>query len=238
MPNEVDDKSQSGNGADGTGSSPEKTATTETPQNTVAEPQQSAEKIPFDQDPRVQEYISRQIEKRWNRFLAESETKAQEQDISIQLEREMIDEGMDARTAKKIINVFARLADDKLKKNLYPLQEDLNKQVIMNRFVQFASSHKDFESYRSTMWDIYSNLSQDEQRFIESSPNGIDFLYSKAKLLKQPASENQSQTFSTQGRGTGKFNPGENLAEKASEALSKGDKVAYKELMATLNARR
>lgn len=240
MPDEQDANKQNNNGNDAADSSSAKNQSQQKDSQPSAETQKT-ERIPFDRDPAIQDYIARQVSARWQDLMSvQGLSQRVKENVSAGMENELIEEGVDSKVAKKIVSVFSRMADDKVKSAMEPLQKDVQNLSINDKFIAFAGEHPDFENHRKAMFQIYSNLSDAEKNFIENSPNGIDFLYSKAKVLSGSGVNAQSKMPGNPpaNRAGIKISESNVWANKAAEALSKGDKKAYGEAIANLNAGR
>ncbi len=235
------------------GSSPEtKTEPTETVVAPSAGTEKTDTRVPFNQDPAIMDFIDRQVSKGVQEGLRAAgvlKDPNNREDAFERYEQEMVAEGVDAKIAKRIVRIFNDMADKKVKSSVQPFEDNVKVIGAERRIQAFATTVPDFAAVIPKMREIYRNLPEETRNFIDNSPEGIDFLYSKAKRM-MPATSTTTQTTTTQkpassssssssSRSVPKTDAGGiDWALKAQECLDKGDKEGYRNAVLALQTER
>ena len=196
-------------------------------------------RVPFHEDPKIQEYLGRQIEKRVAEILQEKENQAQHSksngdnefaDIVELLTNEF---QLEPSAAKKYAKIIETVADRVSERKLVDVQSNMKSVTLQHKITNFAASHPDMFGLKDEMLETLNKLPKDEQEFIRSSENGIDWLYSKVKLrVLSLSGGDRQQAASHTGGGSSKTEGGDStILQKAQEAFSKGHVQEYNRLM-------
>ena len=147
--------------------------------------------IPFHEDPKVQEYIARQVESRVEKLketLAPQQTKTEQVDEVV---RELTAEfQLDDKKAQKLVSIVEKIVE----KKSAPIVSDLDTQKRVLRFNAFRQANPDAVEYDKEIDETYKGLTDVEKMFVMSSPDGFSWILQKVK------EKNGSRTVSDQDK--------------------------------------
>lgn len=116
--------------------------------------------------------------------------------------------GLEANAAKLMVETQMALLDARVNERLSPIEQRSQRQDVDGWVRGFAQDHSDYRSLEPQMEKAFANLTQDQQRFVAGSPEGLEMLYWK---VKGTVAQGQVQQGQVQG-ATQAYN---NIAQKA-----------------------
>ncbi len=206
-------------------------------QNTPATP------VPFDQDPKIQDYINRQAEKRAEAKVIEKmaeygikpQTQAATGDELDKIAAEIAEEhGLEPKLARSLTDKMKRANKGEMDK----MRSEVDNINLTLRFGQVFANNPDGQKYSAKMQEIFNDMGTLERDFVLKSPNGPDYLFGEAKkrLGYVPSNERLSG-----GSGAGrsaspssKVGDVTTLTTQAVEALKSGDRPKYEKIMSSM----
>lgn len=198
--------------------------------------------VPFDRDPALQDYINRTVESRLQGILekfgaAQPKPAAQENDPLEAIAQELAkEEEIKPEVARAFVGKFKRIVEHTTKS----ISDRLTQHELTQKFSQVFSRYEDAETLAPQMRTVFSSLSELERNFVLNSPDGADFLYQKARRESNrsalppsvrvsagnPPPRSPSMPQKVEGSNT--------LRVKAAEALKRGDRAGYDDVMAQI----
>lgn len=139
--------------------------------------------------------------------------------------------GVDLAQAKSFVKYAIKIAESKVK----PIQETQvahgQSQALMGRVHQVRAKYGDVEGVSNKMWDMFNKMDEFSQSFVLNSPDGVEWLYAKAKdghIVATPQEKLAGGSFA--GRGASpisKIGDETAIAQAASNALIGGKREEY-----------
>lgn len=193
--------------------------------------------VSFHEDPKIQDYIERQVEERaevkLQKKLADAGLSAAAKINAIEeAERELIAGGLKLEDARRVISVMQKVSGHQIQSTVAPMQDSVGVMAMQQRIQNFAGQkgHEDFAVLYPKIQELYAASDRQTKEWIATNPSGLEHLYLKAQQL-MPAFKNPARSgVSSVNRGNpSRSFSGEGTSSKASEALIKGDKKAYEQ---------
>lgn len=210
--------------------------------DTTVETEKSESRVPYHKDPELQDYINRQVEKRWlDKEQENNKDKGKGKDELSDIVSELTEEfQLEPSLALKYAKIIEKVADRVAEKKIVGVKVNLKTVTLQHKINNFAASHPDLVQFKDDMLKTLQMLPEDEQDFIRNSENGLEYLYNKVKIRTISANPQQNKHLGGFGGGSGggaKLNrDGGGLLEKASAAFRSGNVREYNALMTEHNA--
>lgn len=228
-----------GNEVKPTDSSPENTSTeaTQTPAGA------NTSGLPFHENPEIQDYIQRQVDARTERNRADiiaamnlAKPREQTVDELDQFASEFAAENdANPKAIRKLIAKVVEEARKSVSAETGEIRARQENYDMMLRFGALYAQSPDAKQHEKVMLDLYNGMTEVERNFVQKSPDGPNFLYTKAKTkasLGMPTARDFAAGSSPSSRGSSfadKVGDSSVLSTRAADALARGDKAAYEE---------
>lgn len=193
-------------------------------------------RLPYHEDPDLQDYINRMVEKRVAESIQKSYSKDTEEysDIVAELTSEF---ELSPELAKKYAKIIEKVAERVSEKKMVGVQSNLKSVTLQHKVSNFSASHPDLAELKDDMLETLNKLPKDEQEFIRNSENGIEYLYNKVKLRKLSILNPSGKASGGSPLGGGKSREeNSTLLQKAQQEFSKGNVQGYNQLMKEYNS--
>lgn len=170
------------------------TVNTPATENVVANQSNEPGPIPYSRfKEKVDQYnqLESRLEEITNRLTAQEGNVAQKQrtNAAEKYEKQLVERGMDANVAKILAEANFGLVNDVIGERVSPLEQEAAGVRVEQWVNKLAQTHKDFYELEPDMNKILDAMPKHMQSAFMSSPEGIDALYSKAKLKKMQESQ-------------------------------------------------
>ena len=211
-------------------------------QTTPAGAQNSDDQVPYNENPKIQEYINRQVETRVehgvNSKLATmglniSRQNGQEKSVLDQIAGELTEEyQLHPEKAKSLAQKMRRAASQ----DVEPLKTKVEEMELTMRFGSVYSKNPDAGQYQKVMTQIFGQMNEVERNFVLRSPNGAQYLYEEAKKrFPVPGSSDFAKGGSSHSKGIPPQQKGgvgqQTHLDGALKAFQSGDKTEYENRM-------
>lgn len=135
--------------------------------------------------------LESRLEEITNRLTAQESNVAQKQrtNAAEKYEKQLVERGVDAQVAKVLAEASFGLVNDVIGERVSPLEQEAAGVRVEQWVNKLAQTHKDFYELEPDMNKILDAMPKHMQSAFMSSPEGIDALYSKAKLKKMQESQ-------------------------------------------------
>lgn len=155
-------------------------------------------------------------------------------ELDVLAEEMEVEYGMEKGKGKSLVDKISKIASHTTK----GATQELDQFKLRDKFAQvFAAHQDDADKVAPKMAEVFKKLSPLEQNFVLNSPDGAQFIYDKASremgLYAMTPAQRAAVNVSTGRALTPERKLGGNaeLFKKANEAIAKGDRTTYEEIM-------
>lgn len=204
--------------------------------------------VPFDRDPKIQEYVSRQVIKarEEERVLTMGQIasfmdgrKPQTDPIKEHAVKMAARYKITEEEAAALLEDTTTAAEARIAPRIQQLEGHFAQQALNAKFAAVFQSDPDLLKDKDKIMGVFTNMNEIERSFVLQSPDGPKHLVSKYREVYQINPSNKSAAGAIPGSGTD-FNakaPAKNVyLELAGKALSERNGKAYAEAMANYHA--
>ena len=193
--------------------------------------------VPFHEDPQIQEYISRQVEKKIQEAVQNNAGHSnnipnQEDELVNEFSKDL---GLDKNQAKLLVEKFKKVHDTMNGGTKLAIQE-MN---YRNRLIELGTKYSDSVEIQKEMYETFQKMTPLGKEYVLKDPDGLESLYHKTKSIKghyanstfRNAGGSSKSSASNMNRNDDSVST---LTEQAALAASSGDRKTYEETVKKL----
>jgi len=103
--------------------------------------------------------------------------------------KKLVSAGMDEGLAQTFIESMTGATQDFLNERVAPLEQHKAQAEVKDWAERFSRTHKDYEELGPVMYEVYQKLPEEARSFFALNTEGLELLYSHAKMLKLQAEQ-------------------------------------------------